>query len=162
MNFNFVPMNKEYANEIAFNWKYEGLYSFYDMTGDEEDLELFLDENNWKEKYFGVLDDKGHVVGFYSYSFDEDIMWVGFGLKPNLTGNGIGLEFVMDGINFGLDHFNYDKKYIMLAVAKFNKRAIKVYERLGFEIIEEYIQETNGGEYPFVKMKKDLSDNYNQ
>jgi len=46
----------------------------------------------------------------------------------------------------------------MLAVADFNKRAIKLYEKLGFETSETYLQETNGGQYSFVKMKKLLKN----
>lgn len=46
MHYSFVPMNKEYAQEIAYNWKYDKSYSFYDMTADEEDLEEFIDEDN--------------------------------------------------------------------------------------------------------------------
>ncbi|MGH4120396.1 hypothetical protein [Clostridium sp.] len=47
MNYKFVPMNKEYANEIAYDWKYNRIYSFYDMTADENDLMEFLNENSW-------------------------------------------------------------------------------------------------------------------
>lgn len=119
MNYSFVNMNKEYANEIAYNWKYDGEYSFYDMTSDE-----------------------------------DEIMWIGLGLKPSLTGIGIGNEFVESGIEFGLKKFSYSKNYIMLAVASFNKRAIKLYENRGFRFIEKYSQSTNGRNYEFIKMKK--------
>ncbi len=40
------------------------------------------------------------------------------------------------------------------AVALFNKRAIKVYEKIGFQSVERYMQKTNGGEFEFIKMKK--------
>lgn len=53
MDYIFMDMNDDYAKEIAFEWKYSGVYSFYDMTADQEDLELFLDEKNW-DKYFAV------------------------------------------------------------------------------------------------------------
>lgn len=149
-------MNEKYANEIAYKWKYEGVYSFYDMTSDEEDLEEFLNSNQWNYKY-AVLNDCKELVGFYSYYFENDIMWLGFGLKPELTGKGYGSDFVMSGIKFGVRYFNYSKDYLMLAVAKFNQRAIKVYQNIGFEIIEEYIQETNGGKYMFLKMSKKLN-----
>lgn len=154
MYYNFVPMNKEYANEIAYDWKYSGVYSFYDMTADEEDLEEFINEESWKDIYSAVLNDKGELVGYYSFSFENEIMWIGFGLKPELTGKGLGAEFVTAGINFGLEKFNYKSDRIMLAVASFNKRAIKAYEKIGFEFIEKYMQKTNGGEFEFIKMKK--------
>lgn len=158
MNFNFIPMKKEYANEIAYDWKYDGIYSFYDMTEDEEDLQEFLDENTWNKDCFAVISDEGELAGYYTFYFEDEIMWLGFGLKPGLTGKGLGGEFVTSGINFALKKFDYKKDYIMLAVATFNKRAIKAYEKIGFETVEKYMQKTNGGEYEFIKMKKSLKE----
>mgnify|MGYP006296182899 CR=1 FL=1 len=156
MNYIFVPMNEKYANEIAYNWKYDGIYSFYDITADKEDLKEFLDPESWEDT-FAVLDEFEELIGFYSFYFKSDIMWIGFGLKPNLTGEGHGSDFVLSGIKYGLKKYNYKKDYLMLAVAKFNKRAIKVYKKIGFKIVEEYLQETNGGKYDFLKMKKELN-----
>ncbi|MTI47924.1 MAG: GNAT family N-acetyltransferase [Firmicutes bacterium] len=156
MNYNFVPMKKEFANEITYNWKYNDIYSFYDMTADEEDLEEFLDEDSWEGRYFAVLDENDELVGYYSFNFDDGIMWIGFGLKPGLTGKGYGPDFVNAGIDFGINEFGYKENYIMLAVATFNKRAIKAYEKIGFQFIEKYIQKTNGGGYEFIRMRKNI------
>jgi ribosomal-protein-alanine N-acetyltransferase len=155
MKYNFKQMNKEYAEEIAYQWKYKGVYSFYDITADEDDLEEFLDPNEW-ENSFVVLNENEQLIGFYSYYFKGKIMWIGFGLKPELTGKGYGADFVDAGIEFGIKKYNYDRDYLMLAVAKFNQRAVKVYQKLGFKILEKYLQETNGGEYEFYKMKLNL------
>lgn len=38
INYYCISMNLEYANDIAYNWKYCGIYSFYDMTVDVDDL----------------------------------------------------------------------------------------------------------------------------
>ncbi|MGH4120395.1 GNAT family N-acetyltransferase [Clostridium sp.] len=92
------------------------------------------------------------IVGFYSLFFECGIMNIGLGLKPALTGRRIGAEFVISGINFGVGKFNYNQNCIMLAVASFNKRAIKVNEKLGFQYIEKYMQKTNGGEFEFIKI----------
>lgn len=153
MNFNFVKMNKEYADEIAYNWKYEDKYSFYDMTEDKEDLEEFLNPNKWENTY-AVLNYNNKLVGFYSYYFKKDIMWIGFGLKPELTGKSLGEKFVQKGINYGLKVYKYDRDYIMLAVAEFNKRAINLYKKIGFNTVKKYDQKTNGGIYKFRSMKK--------
>lgn len=155
MKYNFVQMNEKYAYEIAYQWKYDNIYSFYDMTADKEDLEDFLDSKEWNHK-FAVLNEFKELCGFYSYYFKNGIMWIGFGLKPVLTGKGYGSNFVMSGIKFGIEHFNYSKNYVMLAVAMFNQRGIKAYQKIGFEILEEYIQETNGGKHKFVKMSKKI------
>ncbi|MBU5437363.1 hypothetical protein KQI42_05040 [Tissierella sp. MSJ-40] len=93
VKFNFVNMNKEYAYDIVYNWKYDGIYSFYNMTEDEDDLEEFLMPGTWGKDNFAVLDDERQLVGYYSYSFEDEIMWIGFGLKPELIGKGFGSEF---------------------------------------------------------------------
>jgi ribosomal-protein-alanine N-acetyltransferase len=154
MEYNFVLMNKEYAHDIAYNWKYNDIYSFYDITADEDDLEEFLNEESWNDHYFVALNEKSELVGFYSFSFENEVMWIGFGLKPELTGRKLGADFVIAGINFGVKKFNYKKSYIMLAVASFNKRAIRMYENIGFQTVENYMQKTNGTEFEFIKMRK--------
>ena len=156
MDYKFVPMSKLCANEIAYNWKYSGVYSFYDMTADEDDLIDFLEEKNWDRHYFAVLNNKGELIGYYSFYFEDEAMWVGFGLKPELTGIRLGATFVMAGINFVVEKFNYKMNYIMLSVALFNKRAIRTYEKIGFQLVNTYVQHTNGGEYEFIEMKKDI------
>ncbi len=155
MEFRFVKMKKEYANEIAYDWKYPDKYSFYDMTEDEEDLNDLLDKKNWSNKYFAALNED-ELVGFYSIRFEDEIMWIGLALKPELTGKGIGSNFVLSGLDFAISEFSYKKSHIMLAVLLDNQRAIKSYEKLGFVKTEEYMQKTNGSEFKFIKMKKDL------
>jgi len=156
VEYNFKKMKKEYANEIAYDWKYTGKYSFYDMTEDQEDLEVFLDPDNWENK-FAVLNKNDELIDFYSYYFKDEIMWIGFGLRPDLTGKGLGESFVKAGIKHGIDKFSYSKDHIKLAVAKFNERAIRLYQNIGFQAIDEYDQKTNGGTYRFIKMKKLLN-----
>ena len=149
-------MNKEYSNEISYVWKYNGIYSFYDMTADEEDLKDFLNKDKWDGHYFAVLNEANELTGYYSFNFQDEILWLGFGLKPELSGIGLGYEFVTSGMDFAIKKMNYKKSHVMLAVASFNKRAIKLYENIGFQPVEEYMQKTNGGEFEFVKMKKYL------
>jgi len=37
-------------------------------------------------------------------------------------------------------------------VAEFNQRAINVYQRVGFKVVEKFQQDTNGGTFPFLRM----------
>ena len=41
MAYTYTVMTQEEAEEIAYNWHYEGKYSFYDIEADEEDLAEF-------------------------------------------------------------------------------------------------------------------------
>ncbi|WP_251127910.1 MULTISPECIES: hypothetical protein [unclassified Exiguobacterium] len=43
MNHTFHPLTQDQAEQIAFEWRYEGEYAFYNMDADEENLASFLD-----------------------------------------------------------------------------------------------------------------------
>ncbi|WP_431190655.1 hypothetical protein [Lysinibacillus sphaericus] len=42
LNYRFQTITQEQAEDIAYNWHYNGDYSFYDMKADQEDLQAFL------------------------------------------------------------------------------------------------------------------------
>lgn len=144
-------MNKKYANEICFNWKYEGIYSFYNMTEDKEDLEEFMDPKKWN-KIYAVLEEN-KLIGFYQYKIQNNYLYIGFGLRPDLTGQGLGKKYVLDGIHYLLKQKDYKDKIIRLNVAEFNKRAISLYTKIGFIIKREYLQRINNINHPFVMME---------
>lgn len=60
-------------------------------------------------------------------------MWMGWGLNPKLCGKGLGKKFVSQCVDFAAKEYDYKGEFVRCGVAAFNKRAIKVYERLGFE-----------------------------
>lgn len=151
MRLKVHPMNSKHAHTIA-NWHYEGIYSFYDMEQDLADLEELLDPINWKEQYYAVLGEEKQLVGFFCFDYEEDAIEIGLGLCPNLTGQGMGFIFLETGLKFARK--KYHPSRFRLGVACFNKRAIHLYKKAGFENTEIYIQKTNGGEYEFQGMEK--------
>ncbi|WP_442871699.1 GNAT family N-acetyltransferase [Anaerocolumna sp. MB42-C2] len=56
---------------------------------------------------------------------------IGLGMKPILCGKGYGYSFVKSGLDFAQGNFNI--KQIRLTVAAFNTRAIRIYEKIGFQ-----------------------------
>jgi [ribosomal protein S18]-alanine N-acetyltransferase len=151
MQFNFIAMDESHACAIA-GWHYEGIYSFYDMDQDPEDLQELLDPHNWKEKYFAVMGETSELVGFFSFENDGEVVDIGLGLRPDCTGLGWGQEFVEAGLEFARQKFN--PSAFRLIVAAFNQRAIRVYEHVGFEDAGTFMNETNGGQYEFLSMKR--------
>jgi len=152
MDFNFRLMNQKEADEIAYNWKYDGIYSFYDETNDEDDLIELIDPNKRGNNFYSCYFDN-ELIGHYSIEIAKgNIGELGLGLKPCFTGKGIGLNY----INAVMNHIFIRSgiKNISLIVAKFNNRAITVYKRAGFIVNKEFIQKTNGGEFEFLKMVK--------
>ncbi|MEX5943840.1 GNAT family N-acetyltransferase [Mammaliicoccus sciuri] len=79
---------------------------------------------------------------------------LGLGMKPDLTGNGKGKEFLTYIINFIKNKYNVKK--ITLSVADFNTRAFKVYRNIGFVVTGESENQSNGGVYNFINMEKYL------
>ena len=150
MNHSFQPMTQEQAEEIVHSWHYEGDYSFYDMDADPEDLQEFLDPEQRKDSYFAVNQDE-EVIGFYSFiQAADNTIDIGLGMKPELTGNGRGLKFLKAGLEFA--ESTYSPQKITLSVAAFNKRAITLYQNIGFQEVGRFAQATNGSTFEFVKM----------
>jgi len=177
MKYKFVPMNKIHAQKIIDNWEYEGEYSIYDYVYEKDDL---LDEGGWGFNRFAVLNEKEELVGELTVSFFREVendaeddgyveaeivksnpsdifeMWVGFGMRPDLIGKGSGRDFISECVDFAVDIHKYKGDYVRLGVAKFNVRAIKTYQRNGFEVFDTCRADINGVEHDINFMRKKL------
>ena len=71
-------------------------------------------------------------------------------MHPEKCGKGIGKEFV----NFILNTQELKNKIITLEVRSFNKRAIKCYQSVGFELVDKIEKETLNGNGLFLIMEK--------
>jgi RimJ/RimL family protein N-acetyltransferase len=123
-------------------WRYEAPYEFY--NGDQEPVKN-------PERYFIARDHDG-LVGFYYFEPKDDALEYGLGLRPDLTGRGLGLEFFREGLELGRER--YAPARVRLFVAAFNERAIKVYERAGFRETGRHMRTfAHWGEVEFVSME---------
>jgi [ribosomal protein S18]-alanine N-acetyltransferase len=138
--------------EAVAAWHYPEPFSFYDWTADEDDLAELLEAERRGEAYFAAEDEDGELVGYFSFKPDGRTLVVGLGLRPDLTGRGLGSSFLAAGLDYGRERFA--PEHFSLAVATFNERAIKVYERAGFERVRVYMHETNGREWEFLEMRR--------
>ncbi|HTO26632.1 MAG TPA: GNAT family protein [Gaiellaceae bacterium] len=134
-------------------WTYEPPYSFYDWTADADDLALLLDAETREGRFFSVDDENGDLVGFFEFRVEGPDVVVGLGLRPNLTGGGLGQRFVGAGLDFACERFA-PAGCFRLSVATFNERAIRVYERCGFQPARTYDHATNGGVHRFMEMRR--------
>lgn len=149
MKFEFRVTTKSDAAEFL-TWKYDGIYSFYDNNIDKNKIEWilnFIDSDN----NFSIYNEDNELVGNCSFYYVEEFLCVGVQMRPDITGKGFGTEFVKSVVDFGKQKYNYN--YIDLTVAKFNKRAIKVYKKLGFKVIEEFVNTIRGADYDFMAMR---------
>jgi RimJ/RimL family protein N-acetyltransferase len=125
-------------------WRYEPPYDFYDG-----DVDPVLNP----ERFYEALDEDGTLVGNYYFEEKGDALEVGLGLRPDLTGRGLGLDFLLAGIEFGKRRFGPSR--VILNVAAFNERAIKVYERAGFRKTGRHTRRFDRwGDVEFVEMEQ--------
>ena len=150
MRFAFVPMTVAYAEQIA-QWRYPGIYAFYNLDQDPEDRDDFLDPRQWQDRCYAVLGERDALTGFFVFEREDEAITLGLGLRPDLTGKGLGASFVEAGLRFARRSLRPEA--FRLSVATFNRRAIRVYERVGFTSGRVFRQETNGGTHEFVEME---------
>jgi [ribosomal protein S18]-alanine N-acetyltransferase len=150
-SFTFVQLSQEEAEAIA-EWHYPEPYSFYNWSADVDDLQELLDPALRGDAYWAVRDDSDELVGHFSFKPKGDAVEIGLGLRPDLTGRGLGADFLAAGLEFARTRFAPER--FTLAVATFNERAIKVYERAGFRRERVYMHRTNGGEWEFLEMSR--------
>ena len=144
-------MSQHDAETIA-DWRYKPPYDFYNWPADERDLAELLDSEQRGENYFSARDFTGQLVGFFSFRREGAVVSLGLGLRPDVTGRGVGQSFLEAGLAFAREQFA--PTHFKLSVAEFNARAITVYERTGFATTRSFMHETNGGLFSFVEMER--------
>jgi [ribosomal protein S18]-alanine N-acetyltransferase len=143
MKLRIEPATPEVLAERAA-WRYPAPYDFYDDDG--------IPPKN-PELFYGAHDEEGALVGFYFFAPREDAIFYGLGMRPDLTGHGLGLEFVQAGIAYAQERFG--RRRLVLDVAEFNRRAIRAYERAGFRRTGLRMRSfERWGEVPFVDMER--------
>ncbi len=137
MKLSFEPMTQVYAQELV-SWQYEKPYDIYGYPESErkEAITYLTDKRN---QFFAVVS-KNRLIGFRSFgkdgrvqggTYDDSYLDTGGGLKPDLTGKGMGAEIIQKGLTFGSVLFSTER--FRVTIAAFNQRALKVCQRLGFE-----------------------------
>lgn len=136
---NIHNLTLEEAREIN-TWQYEAPYELYSFTGEDETLKELLDGT-----YYGVCDEQDKFIGYFCFGDNaqvpggrdaklytgERVVDIGLGMKPALTGKGLGISFLQAGLQFAKDEFK--PKTIRLSVVAFNERAIHLYMKAGFQ-----------------------------
>lgn len=144
MNVSFLPMTSGHAGEVI-SWRYEAPYDVYDYRDEDHEAALIYltDPIN---QFFAVLRD-GEVIGFRSFGpdgrvaggvYNDNYLDTGGGLRPDLTGKGLGESIIGQGIRFGAERFGID--CFRVTIAAFNQRAQKVCRRVGFAEKQRFLR----------------------
>jgi [ribosomal protein S18]-alanine N-acetyltransferase len=130
------------AHELLATWRYPPPYDFYDG-----DVDPVLNP----ERFYEARDEAGELIGFYYFEPNPPDLDYGLGLRPDLTGRGLGLEFFQAGLAFARERYRPQRVY--LHVAEFNERARLVYERAGFSVVSSHVRTFDRfGEVTFLTM----------
>jgi ribosomal-protein-alanine N-acetyltransferase len=145
-----VEMTPAFAAEIA-RWRYPAPYDCYDMTG--ADPAALADPGSG---FFALTDETG-LIGFRSFgpdgqvpggTYDGAALDTGGGLRPDLTGRGLGREAIATGLDFGRERFR--PAAFRVTIAAFNVRAQRVVTALGFRPAGSFRGSVNGRDYEIL------------
>ena len=121
------PLARADAEAIA-GWRYAGADAVYDI-----DVLVTAEEGYW------AVDREGGLIGYCCFGLEarvhgvdeqEGTLDVGYGLRPDLMGRGLGRAFVRAILDFGIDRFEPER--LRLLILDWNERSRKVAESLGF------------------------------
>src|SRR5690606_23958793 len=120
----FTPMTEAFAREIVA-WRYPGQYDIYntDDADVEADVQVLLDP---RYAYYAVTDSAGFLVGFCCYGIDAQVpggdyqdtgaLDIGLGLRPDLAGQGRGLNFLEAILDFARRRYGATRFRATIAV----------------------------------------------
>jgi RimJ/RimL family protein N-acetyltransferase len=134
----FRPLIRRDAEAIV-TWRYEAPYDVYDL--DEDAVSSLLRPDC---QYYSVRRDD-ELIGYRCYGSDAQVsggdysvpaLDTGGGLRPDLTGRGLGGSVLRAAMHFARRHFQVDR--FRVTVASFNDRAIRVCTNAGFDRSSEF------------------------
>jgi len=148
-NVTFHPMDETSARTVL-GWRYEEPYTLYntDPSEVEENVQALLNPRN---AYYTVTDEEGEIEAYCCFGPDAqvpggdyslDALDLGMGVRPDLTGRGRGHTYVSALLNFARRTFA--PATFRVTVAEFNKRALRVWEKAGFQPLQTFQRERDG------------------
>jgi ribosomal-protein-alanine N-acetyltransferase len=141
VKFSIRPLTGADA-EAMVSWRYDPPYAAYDPPADL--VETFVDPVS---RYFAVDAEPGGLAGFCCFgeharvpgcdydSGEPDVIDVGVGLRPDMTGRGFGRAFVAAVADFAVQRLG--AALVRAAIAECNRRSIRVFEAVGFEVARQ-------------------------
>jgi [ribosomal protein S18]-alanine N-acetyltransferase len=145
-----VRMTPAFAADVV-TWRYPAPYDCYDMTDVDP---VFLASTD--SGFFALTDETG-LIGFRSFgadgqvpggAYDDSALDTGGGLRPDLTGKGMGREAIRTGLDFG--RRQYAPQAFRVTIATFNIRAQRVVTALGFRYSGSFRASTDGQRYEML------------
>ncbi len=177
MEFRFTLITEADAQAILA-WSYDPPYTTYNAAGEPADFDYMSEMLDRRSPYFaarlvsGVGWEREPPAGFFAFGSACEVgsepdapamphvlradgsITIGLGLRPDLTGRGLGLPFVKAGL--ALARERYQPTFFRLFVYAWNQRAITVYERAGFSMNGRAGAPGSDGQPAFVEMSRPI------
>ena len=142
-SFTFRPLD-EISAQTVITWKYESPYDIYNLASSEPEdtLRYLLDPQN---VFYGIYGQNGDLEAFCSFGPDGQVsggdyntpaLDIGMGVRPDLTGQGRGFQYVNAVIDFAIRTYSPDG--LRVTIAAFNSRAMRVWEKAGFQVVQKF------------------------
>ena len=106
------------------------------------------------KKYYSVFNEENRFIGYMGIKHIRRIRreaTLGIVFDPNYVNQGYGTEGIITYLDYYFNEMRMKRLY--LEVSKFNKRAIKCYEKSGFKVIDVYLEK-------FFDQSIDLNNEY--
>ena len=142
-HYEIKPYIETYRQQILTIWE-KSVLATHDFlsSSDFEEIKEFVNHFDFKNLQVFCLTKENLVVGFIGVVEKKGEMLF---LDPKYFGQGLGLRL----LNFAVNELNIDK----LDVNEQNTKAIKFYQKFGFEIYERTDKDDQGRNYPLLRMK---------
>lgn len=142
----------EAEKKMVCSWKYPDEYAIYNLPSYEEMKAQKLGfMNPDSEKNYYSFYDKNIYVGFVNILEEAEEVFIGIGTNPACCDKGYGQQMLQTAYEISKE--SYPAKPLYLEVREWNKRAIRCYEKAGFEIDgAPYQLETDIGLGTFYRM----------
>lgn len=135
MEFLFRPINEDDAN-VIISYKHGNDYKCFDAEKHASDIDTLLAST--AVDFYVAVNEEEEIIGFSEVAFDEEgIMEMSGALLPEFAGEGLGYDFLTQCIDYLIDQYDYDRPNIVTLIKPEDRRAVKVFERVGFQIVEE-------------------------
>ena len=155
MPYTFAPLTEAEARDIV-SWRYEPPYDIYNGHPD-----LLEDSVAWlltpAFQYHAIHDENMDLIGFCCFGEDAtvpgglyppDALDIGIGLRPELTGQGLGVPVLTAILAHALR--TYEPTAFRATIATFNLRSQAVFRHLWFVPEMTFVSE-RGREFVIVR-----------
>ena len=142
-NFDINPYTDSFRQQVLTIWEKSVLATHDFLTStDFEEIKGFVSDMNFNDFQVFCLTKGGIVCGFIGVAEKKVEMLF---IDPKYFGQGLGQKL----LTFAVKELNAD----LVDVNEQNKKALKFYQKFGFEIFERTDKDDQGRNYPLLRMK---------